>query len=84
MKGFSSKKIKSAIWECMPRVLIDKMKVNEDTFEPVEMRGDYYITCFHVAEVNVVPFTKNLTSQLKELIERLAVIFPASRSDQQS
>jgi hypothetical protein len=80
LKGFSSKKIKAAIWACMPKVLLDKQHITEETFEPVATRGDYYIVCYHVAEVNVAPFMKDLTSQFAEVTTKLAALVLASRS----
>lgn len=81
MRGFSSKKIKDAIWACMPKCALDMQKITYDTFESVALRSDYYIICYHVAEVNVVPFTRNLSAQLAPIIQRVIALVPKSKSE---
>ena len=64
--GFSSKKIEAALWECFKRCTYGgtgaDLKVDKDTFEPIEARGDYVQACIEVAKENVLPFVKGLSS----------------------
>ena len=71
LTGFSSKPIKLALNECMKRALYNGLKITEDTWEPTEARGDYYLACFHVAEVNVRPFMKNLFAQFGVIVSKI-------------
>ena len=70
-KGFSSKKIESALTKCMERAVIDGLKVTNDSFEPEDKRQDYFTVLFEVAAENIRPFTKSLSVQLKPLIETI-------------
>lgn len=65
--GFSSKKVEANIWQCMKRVLIDNLKVDENTFEPEAHRDDYFTVLFEVMKANITPFTKNLSAQLSAI-----------------
>lgn len=56
----ASKKVESALFLCMARCTIDKLKVTEDSFEDPDMRSVYLEVCFEVAKANIDPFTKNL------------------------
>ena len=69
--AFASKKIESALEECMKSVLYDGKKVNADTFEPVDARADYVPVCFEVAQENISPFLKSLYAQFSPLLEKL-------------
>lgn len=72
--GLSSKKIESALSDCMKRVLYNGVRVDEDTWEPVEARDDYMTACFEVAKDNVAPFTKSLYAQYAHLLEKLRAV----------
>lgn len=61
--AFSSREIEDCIWACFERVLINKVRVNKNTFEPVEMRGDYIQACMEVAKINILPFGKSLFAE---------------------
>ena len=74
--GFSSKKIEAALGECFKKVLYcDKrgdLKIDKDTFEPLEARGDYVTVCMAVAKENIDPFVKGLYAEYKALFEKVA------------
>lgn len=65
--GFSSKKIEACLWECFKKVIYhDKrgaLKIDKDTFEPIEARDDYMKVCMEVAKENVLPFAKSLYAE---------------------
>ena len=65
--GFSSKKIESALNECMKKATYNGVKITDSTFEPVEAREDYLLVCWEVALANLLPFTKNLMHQYKTM-----------------
>ncbi len=70
--ALSSSKIEAALYKCMARVTVDKLKVDvATTFEAEEFRGDYFVVCFEVAKANLLPFTKSLSAKLSLLSERL-------------
>lgn len=69
--GFSSKKLDAALWKCIRRCTYNKQVITEDSFEKVEAREDYMQICFLVLEANIKPFTKTLSQQLKQLIEKV-------------
>jgi hypothetical protein len=64
----SSKEVEAALWECMKRCTYNKMKIDEDTFEPEEAREDYMIVMYEVAMANLKPFLKGLSAQFGTLI----------------
>ena len=64
--GFSSKKIESALNECMKRVLYKGNKIGPETFEPIENREDYMEVCYEVAKENILPFLKSLSAKFEE------------------
>lgn len=66
--AFSSKKIEAAIWKCFEKCLYNDMKIDKDTFEPMEARGDYMVVCVEVAKENVLPFAKNLYAQYETIL----------------
>ncbi len=68
-RGFSSKPIESALWKCFPSCLYGLSKISEETFEPVEARGDYTKVCMEVARENVDPFFKSLYAEWLALAE---------------
>lgn len=68
--ALSSKKIEAAITKCMERALYNKLKITNDTWEPVEARDDYMTACLEVAKENILPFTKSLYAQYAGLLER--------------
>lgn len=64
----SSKKIEAALWECFKTVTVDGLKIDTDTFEPVDMRADYFIVALEVAKDNLLPFTKHLMPLFSALL----------------
>lgn len=69
--GLSSKKIDLALDECMKRCTYGGLKIDKDTFEPVESREDYLLVCFEVAKDNITPFTKSLYAQFGTVFQKL-------------
>ena len=62
--GFSSKEIEQCLWKCMERCTYNggkgDLKIDQDTFEPVEAREDFLVVCIEVGKENVSPFLKSL------------------------
>lgn len=62
--SFSSPEVEARLWECLKRCqYCDKrgdLKIDKDTFEPVEAREDYTKVCAEVTKENVLPFVKSL------------------------
>lgn len=73
--GFSSKKIKSALWKCMARCIynggIGELKIDKDTFEPEEARQDYASVCMEVAKFAMLPFLKPHSVAFYQILESL-------------
>lgn len=69
--GFSSKRIEYSLGRCMERATYNNLKITDETWEPVEAREDYLMTCFEVAKVNIAPFTKSLYAQFSTMVEKL-------------
>lgn len=67
----ASKKVEKCIWDCFKRVTYNGVKIDKDTFEPVEARADYLEVCYHVAEENIRPFVKNLFARFSPFIEMI-------------
>lgn len=66
--GFSSKKIEKCLEDCMKRCLYNDMKIDKDTFEPVERRDDYFVVCMAIAKENIHPFAKSLYAEYKAFL----------------
>lgn len=69
--GFSSKKIEKCVWKCMEKAVYNKLKIDENTFEPEEARQDYTTVLMEVAKANVNPFLKSLYAQYSKVLEIL-------------
>jgi hypothetical protein len=69
--ALSSKKIEACLEECMKRATYNGRKIDSDTFEPVEARGDYFDVCFEVAKENVLPFAKSLYAQYADILAKV-------------
>lgn len=67
----SSKEVEEALEACMRRCLIDKLKIDENTFEPEEMREVYLQVCFEVAKANVLPFMKSLYAEFGPILAEM-------------
>lgn len=76
--GFSSKKVESALWECLKRCIYNNgkgdFKIEESTFEPVEARTDYSLICIEVMLETVLPFMKGLSAELGRVITMITDI----------
>jgi len=72
--GFSSKKIEACLDECLKRVTIDKVKINEQTFEATSARQDYMDVCYEVALENLLPFTKSLYAKYQAILGKVESI----------
>lgn len=73
--GFSSKKIESCLWDCFKKCqYCDKrgdLKIDKDTFEPIEARDDYMTVCMEVAKENIGPFVKSLYAQYGQFFQTI-------------
>lgn len=75
--GFSSPAIELALWKCLERCTYDNgktgaLRIDQDTFEPIESREDYLTVCTEVTKENVSPFVKTLFAsydQFSQMIE---------------
>lgn len=65
--GFSSKEVEACLWECFKRCTYNSgsgdLKIDDQTFEPVERRDDYMKVCVEVARENTLPFAKSLYAE---------------------
>lgn len=68
--GLSSKKIEEQIWRCFEKAMINNQRITEKTFEPEEMRDDYFFACMEVGRENILPFTKSLFAKYKTAFEK--------------
>lgn len=69
--ALASKQIEQAIEVCMKRATYKGLKIDGNTFEPIEARDDYFTVLFEVAKVNIQPFTKSLYAQYGHLVGML-------------
>lgn len=73
--GFSSKKIEACLWECFKHCTYGNkagdLKIDKDTFEPLEARGDYLTVCMEVAKENVAPFAKSLYAEYGQALQMI-------------
>lgn len=58
--GLSSKKVEACLADCMKRALYNDLKIDNQTFDADEARGDYIMVCVEVAKANLLPFLKTL------------------------
>lgn len=66
--AIESDKIEQAILKCAERATYNGSRIDEDTFEPEEARQDYIPFLKEVAMLNIAPFMKNLSAELKQFI----------------
>lgn len=69
--GLSSKKIEAALAACLKRVTYKGLKIDENTFEPIENREDYIELCLEVIHENIAPFWKSLYAQFNRILVKL-------------
>lgn len=83
--GFSSPDIEGALWQCFKRCTYEgiagkgPMKIDLDTFEPVEARDDYLKVCVEVAKENIFPFAKSLFAEFKAFLDLMPENFQGSK-----
>lgn len=70
LTAIGSDEIEDAIKTCMKRCTYKGVKIDKDTFEPEEARGDYFQVCFEIAKENLLPFLKGLFAQLKDILPK--------------
>jgi hypothetical protein len=58
--------VQPALWDCMDVCLYKGKRINRDTFENENDRGDYLLVAKKVLMANLLPFYKSLVSPLKE------------------
>lgn len=75
--GFSSRKIEQALDQCFKRCLYNNLKIDKDTFEPVEAREDYIVVCVAVTKENITPFGKSLMQEFSQFVAMTATKVPA-------
>lgn len=71
--GYSSVEIESCLWKCFERCTYNlggkgDLKIDKDTFEPVESRDDYMKVCMEVAKENILPFAKSLYAEYQHAL----------------
>lgn len=69
--ALSSKKIESALWECMKRCTYNGLKIDAETFEKEDARQDYVDTCLEVAKDNIHPFVKHLYARYSTIFQEM-------------
>lgn len=69
--GFSSPHIEAALEKCLEICQYNKLKIDKDTFEPEEARGDYMFICIEVAKANIFPFAKDLFAQFQTFLAKM-------------
>lgn len=67
--GFSSPAMEDALWACFQRCLYNGKKIDKDTFEPEDARGDYVQVCVEVGKANVFPFMKSLYADFAKYVQ---------------
>lgn len=73
--AFSSKKIELCLETCFKRCTYDfgkgDFKIDSQTFESAENRGDYVAACTAVIEENIMPFMKSLYVEFQRFMLKL-------------
>jgi len=73
--GFSSKKIKECLWKCFERCTYNSgngdLKIDKNTFDPMDARQDYAAVCMEVAQYNIAPFVKAHSAKFFQALESL-------------
>lgn len=70
--GLADAKTESCLNECMKYALYGGLKIDKDTFEPMEAREDYLTVCWEVAHHNVFPFLKNPSALFERVLQTAA------------
>jgi hypothetical protein len=78
--GFSSPEVERCLWECFKRCTYNNgkgdLKIDENTFEPVEARDDYMSVCVEVIKENVLPFVKSLYAEYLRITAMMENVQP--------
>lgn len=73
--AFSSEVIERCLWTCFKRCTYNNgngaLVIDENTFEPVETRGDYMQVCVEVAKENIFPFMKSLYAEYQAILAKV-------------
>ena len=65
--AIASDEIMACVWQCFKRCTYNGIKIDANTFEPSEARGDFYVVCKEVLTANIGPFFQSLLSQFEGL-----------------
>lgn len=69
---FSSPEIERCLRECFKYCIYNygqgDLKIDQDSFEPVANREDYFSVCVEVAIDNIGPFTKSLSVVFQKIL----------------
>ncbi len=73
--GFSSESIEKCLWDCFKRCTYNHgagdLKIDDQTFEPLNAREDYMTVCMEVAKENITPFTKSLMQEFSRILSTI-------------
>lgn len=70
----SSPQVEATLWPCFTGCLYKgDTKVTPDLFEDMSAREDFLEICFEVAKINVLPFTKNLSSKFEPILKDMGL-----------
>lgn len=69
LRLLGNERIDEALWKCMARCTLDNKKVNKELFDDEKMREDFIEVAQEVMVANLRPFTKNLGSLLKAIVQ---------------
>ncbi len=71
--GFISDEVEKALGECFKRCTVDygagDLKIDKDTFEAAERRGDFILVVFEVLRENLTPFLKSLFAEFSNQLK---------------
>ena len=69
-----SDKFNAALKTCFKRCLYNDSQISDDTFEPIEARGDYYNVCFEVTQEVTAPFVSGLLLKYEAISQKIAAL----------
>lgn len=67
--GFASDAVDKCMKPCLERCTVNDLKIDDDTFEPVERRQDFMPVYMEVAKENVSPFLSSLYAEYKQVMQ---------------
>jgi hypothetical protein len=73
--GFASKAVEAQLWVCFKKCLYCnkqgvELKIDKDTFEPMDAREDYIEVCTATMTEVIAPFSKGLYASFQTLFEK--------------